>query len=72
MEIIIGCDNQLSFLINLFKNKVKQVALSICGLDKAGKTTIINYLIKGEYTETLPTMGINHEEISFPKLRLNI
>lgn len=62
----------ISFLRNLFKSRAKQVTMSICGLDGAGKTTIINYLVKGEFEETIPTLGINREVIDFPNLRLNI
>ncbi|NHJ48715.1 MAG: GTP-binding protein [Asgard group archaeon] len=46
--------------------------MSVCGLDGAGKTTIINYLVKGEFVETIPTLGINRETIDFPKLKLNV
>jgi len=46
--------------------------MTICGLDKAGKTTLLNYLVKGTFIETIPTMGVNRETINFPKLRLNI
>ena len=62
----------MSFILKLFKNRTKQVNLTICGLDNAGKTTIVNYLINGEFKETLPTMGIHKEEINFPKLKLSI
>ncbi|MFW9923817.1 MAG: ADP-ribosylation factor family protein [Candidatus Thorarchaeota archaeon] len=61
----------MSLLEKLFK-KTKNINMTVCGLDKAGKTTIINYLVKGEYTDTIPTLGINREQIDFPKLRLNI
>ncbi|MHA1154974.1 MAG: ADP-ribosylation factor family protein [Candidatus Heimdallarchaeota archaeon] len=62
----------MSFLLNLFKKKAKPVTVTICGLDKAGKTAIINYLIHGEFKETTPTMGVNREVINFPKLQINI
>ncbi len=62
----------MSFLIKLFKNRTKRVNLSICGLDGAGKTAIIHYLINGEFQETIPTMGINRETIDLPKLQLSV
>ncbi|NHJ84503.1 MAG: GTP-binding protein [Asgard group archaeon] len=62
----------MSFLKTLFKSRTKHVNMTICGLDKAGKTTILNYLVKGEYYETLPTMGVNRDTIDFPKLRINV
>lgn len=62
----------MSFLLKLFKNKVKQVNLTICGLDNAGKTTLINYLIHGEFRNTIPTSGMNREKINLPKLQLDI
>ncbi|NHJ05982.1 MAG: GTP-binding protein [Candidatus Heimdallarchaeota archaeon] len=62
----------MSFLINLFKSRTKRVNLSICGLDNAGKTAITNYLIHGEFRQTIPTMGVNREVIDFPKLKLDI
>ncbi|MHA1211287.1 MAG: ADP-ribosylation factor family protein [Candidatus Heimdallarchaeota archaeon] len=62
----------MSILQRLFRNKTKKVNLTICGLDKAGKTTIVNYLIHGEFKETIPTMGLNREKINLPKLQLDI
>lgn len=62
----------MSFLRNLFRKKAKPVTVTICGLDKAGKTAIINYLIHGEFKKTIPTMGVNREVINLPKLQLNI
>ncbi|MBD3193040.1 MAG: GTP-binding protein [Candidatus Heimdallarchaeota archaeon] len=62
----------MSFLVNLFKKQTKKINLTICGLDNAGKTTIINYLIKGEFQKQIPTMGINREVIDLPKLQMNV
>lgn len=62
----------MSFILRLFQKKSKPVNLTICGLDKAGKTTFVNYLVHGEFRETTPTMGINRKSISFPKLDLHI
>ncbi|MHA1188246.1 MAG: ADP-ribosylation factor family protein [Candidatus Heimdallarchaeota archaeon] len=62
----------MSFLRRLFLRKSKPVNLTICGLDKAGKTTYVNYLIEGEFKETVPTMGLNRKSISFPKLDIHL
>ena len=61
----------MAFLLNLFK-KIKQVSITFCGLDKAGKTTIVNYLITGKFTETTPTTGVNREIMDFPNIQFNI
>ncbi|NHJ85861.1 MAG: GTP-binding protein [Asgard group archaeon] len=62
----------MSFLLNLFKKKTKNVNLTICGLDSAGKTAFVNYLIHGEFRETAPTMGISRKSLSFPKLDIHV
>ena len=62
----------MSFIKSLFKSKTKNVNLTICGLDQAGKTTIVRYLISGEHRDTVPTMGINREVIKLPKLQMNV
>jgi len=62
----------MAFLRKLFQRKSKPVNLTICGLDKAGKTTYLNYLIEGKFKETVPTMGLNRKTISFPKLDIHL
>ncbi len=62
----------MSILKRLFKFRTKHANITVCGLDKAGKTTLINYLIYGEFKETLPTSGLNRENINLPKLTLEI
>jgi len=58
-------------LQRLFRKK-KQANITICGLDKAGKTSVINYLLYGEPRSTIPTMGINVNTIKLPKLEILI
>jgi small GTP-binding protein len=62
----------VSFLRRLFRQKTKRVVITICGLDKAGKTTIVRYLVAGEYKSTTPTMGVNREVIDLPNLQMDI
>ena len=61
----------MSLIQKLFKRK-KQANITICGLDKAGKTSVLNYLIYGEPRTTIPTMGMNLNTINLPKLDLVI
>lgn len=62
----------MSFLKKLFRRSKKQVNIAIVGLDNAGKTTLLNFLIEGEPTETIPTMGVNYKEIKLKKIKLNM
>lgn len=64
--------NKVSILQRLFGKKVKQINMTICGLDNAGKTTLMNYLIYGEFKSTMPTMGMNVNTIKLPKVHLTI
>lgn len=62
----------MSIFQRLFRNRTKNVNLTICGLDKAGKTTILGYLFHGEFKETIPTHGLNREKITLPKLNIDV
>jgi len=46
----------LGFLAKLFGKADKKVNVAMCGLDNAGKTSILNFLKKGEFGETIATM----------------
>ncbi|NHJ33587.1 MAG: GTP-binding protein [Asgard group archaeon] len=61
----------MAFFLRLFRKK-KQANMTICGLDKAGKTSVINYLMYGENRATIPTMGVNVNTVNLPKLDINI
>jgi len=61
----------MSLLQRLFKKK-KQANITICGLEKAGKNSVLNYLIYGESKTTIPTIGINLDTNNLPKLDLVI
>ncbi len=62
----------MSFLSQLFKRTKKESNITICGLDDAGKTTIVKYLETGEFVDTSPTMGVNHDVMYISKIELNI
>ena len=62
----------MSFFLKLFKRKTVPVNLTICGLDKAGKSAMVHFLVHGEFRETVPTMGVNREVITFDKIQMNI
>ena len=63
----------MSFLRNLFRRRMKEVNVTLCGLANAGKSTIVKYIETGQFIETQPTMGINRgETIHFEKLEINI
>lgn len=61
----------MAFFLRLFRKK-KQANMTICGLDKAGKTSVVNYLMHGENRETIPTMGVNVNTVNLPKLDIHI
>jgi len=63
----------MSFFQKLFRRRIKEVDITICGLANAGKTAIVKYLELGRFVETQPTMGINRgESIQIEKMEINI
>ena len=62
----------MGILSRLFKKFDKKVSIAMCGLDNAGKTSILNFLKNGEPQETIATMGINYEKLKLGKLSLAI
>lgn len=62
----------MSIFRKLFGKKSKEANMTVCGLANAGKTSIINYLMYGETKSTIPTMGVNINQIDFPNLHLKI
>lgn len=63
----------MSFLLNLFLNRTKNVVVTFCGLDKAGKTTMVDYLKTGRFNQnTHTTMGMNKEIIEIPGITFNV
>ncbi len=62
----------MSFLLSLFKSRTRNADITICGLDDAGKTTILRFLETGHFNETTPTMGVNRETLHLPGLQINV
>ncbi len=62
----------MSIFRKLFGKKTKEANMTVCGLANAGKTSTINYLMYGDSKSTIPTMGVNINNIEFPNLNLNI
>jgi small GTP-binding protein len=59
----------VSGIFGLFK---KPTTLVILGLDGAGKTTMLNYLLTGEPGVTAPTVGANFERFKVRELEFNV
>ncbi|MCK5298944.1 MAG: hypothetical protein KAJ76_08560, partial [Candidatus Heimdallarchaeota archaeon] len=62
----------LGFLAKLFGKVNRKVNIAMCGLDNAGKTSILSFLKKGEFCETIATMGVNHENFKLGKLSMSV
>ncbi|MEM0192312.1 MAG: Arf family protein [Candidatus Korarchaeum sp.] len=59
----------VSGIFGLFK---KPTTLVILGLDGAGKTTMLNYILRGEPGVTVPTVGANFEKFKIRELEFNV
>lgn len=55
----------------LFGEK-REVKLCIVGLDAAGKTTIINKMRFEEMMPTVPTIGVNTEDIQIKNVNIKV
>lgn len=62
----------LGFLAKLFGKVNRKVNIAMGGLDNAGKTSILSFLKKGEFCETIATMGVNHENFKLGKLSMSV
>ena len=62
----------MGFLARLFGKIDKKVNIAMCGLDNAGKTSILHFLRKGEFSEPIATMGINHESFKLGSLSMDV
>ncbi|CAI8019323.1 ADP-ribosylation factor [Geodia barretti] len=64
--------NRSSFLGRIFGRfyKNREIRVIMCGLDAAGKTTILYKLKLGEVITTIPTIGFNVETVSYKNVSL--
>jgi small GTP-binding protein len=63
-----------SLLRSLFRKKrVKKFQITIVGLDRAGKTTIVNRLVKKEFVDgIIRTMGVNTETVKYKNVEFSM
>ncbi len=59
-------------ILDVFKMFRRKVNLVILGLDRAGKTTMINYITKGEPGVTHPTVGASLERLKVKNLTFEV
>ncbi len=57
------------FLNRIFTKDYKVV---ICGLDNAGKSTMVSFLQQGTFIEHTPTMGKDQTTIEVQGIRMNL
>ncbi|MFX0184691.1 MAG: ADP-ribosylation factor-like protein [Candidatus Hodarchaeota archaeon] len=62
-----------SILRRLFKGKVAiKYQIVIIGLDGAGKTTIVNRLLRSEFVPTTRTLGVNYRTVKYRQIEFNL
>ena len=62
-----------SILRRIFKGKsVDKYEITIIGLDNAGKTTIVNRLLRSEYVPTTRTLGVNYRTVKYRNIEFNL
>ncbi|MHA1346580.1 MAG: ADP-ribosylation factor-like protein [Candidatus Heimdallarchaeaceae archaeon] len=57
---------------NYLRFRKKGVPIAVLGLPRAGKTTFVNRVVTGQFSEPTPTMGVNFERISAQDARFDI
>ena len=62
-----------SILRRIFKGKeVEKYEITIIGLDGAGKTTIVNRLLRSEFVPTTRTLGVNYRTVRYRQIEFNL
>ncbi len=62
-----------SILRRIFKGKkVENYEIAIIGLDGAGKTTIVNRLLRSEFIPTTRTLGVNYRTVKYRQIEFNL
>ncbi|MHA2202803.1 MAG: ADP-ribosylation factor-like protein [Candidatus Hodarchaeales archaeon] len=62
-----------SILRRIFKGqKVEKYEITVIGLDGAGKTTIVNRLLRSEFVPTTRTLGVNYRTVKYRQIEFNL
>ncbi|MFX0085354.1 MAG: ADP-ribosylation factor family protein [Candidatus Hodarchaeota archaeon] len=62
-----------SILRRIFKGKeIDNYEITIIGLDNAGKTTIVNRLLRSEFIPTTRTLGVNYRTVKYRNIEFNM
>ncbi|MHA1947857.1 MAG: ADP-ribosylation factor family protein [Candidatus Hodarchaeales archaeon] len=62
-----------SILRRIFKGKdQKEYQIVIIGLDSAGKTTIVNRMLKSEFVPTTRTLGVNYRKVKYRQIEFSL
>jgi small GTP-binding protein len=62
-----------SILRRIFKGEtVEKYEITIVGLDGAGKTTIVNRLLRSEFVPTTRTLGVNYRTVKYRQIEFNL
>ncbi len=61
-----------SILRRIFKGKEQQHQIVIIGLDSAGKTTIVNRLLRSEFIPTTRTLGVNYRTVKYRQIMFSL
>jgi small GTP-binding protein len=62
-----------SILRRILKGKdTTNYEIAIIGLDNAGKTTIVNRLLRSEFIPTTRTLGVNYRTVKYRQIEFNI
>jgi small GTP-binding protein len=62
-----------SILRRIFKGeKIDKYEITVIGLDNAGKTTIVNRLLRAEFIPTTRTLGVNYRTVKYRNIEFNM
>lgn len=62
-----------SILRRIFKGKkIEKHEITVIGLDNAGKTTIVNRLLRSEFLPTTRTLGVNYRTVKYRNIEFSM
>jgi len=67
-----GCNLSFFDKLKLFKKGDAEKRVLILGLDNAGKTCILRQLKHSEFKDTIPTVGMNVEQITYRNVNITL